>query len=131
VYIYWALTFLVLDNQLRDFCSQQPLFAYSSFASVWPHETLPFHTSVCFQTPDRELSAYFTQQTWPPGSPWHILPPTLSFPDQGLGCPSLRGSSLYNPEISVFSHFLLFSLSEHADPFSLSLPLPSPSLSPR
>jgi hypothetical protein len=44
----------------------------------------------------RDLASRFSQH--PSVCTWHILPTTLNYLAQGLGCPSPRGSSLYNPE---------------------------------
>lgn len=63
----------------------------------------------------RELGAYFACRSKPnlqvfPASLSSYLakPPSQKFPSQGLGCPSPRGSFLYNPDILV--HLFFFSV---------------------
>jgi hypothetical protein len=76
-------------------------------AQVWVAQMfLKFKTksfySCWFQTQTRDRGVYFTNQSRPglqvlPAPSlliWHILPPTLNFSAQRLGCPSHRGLTL-------------------------------------
>lgn len=93
-------------------------------------ETNGWDTYLTYQS--KHLATMFSQHPTVPSLPvrkygWHTLSSTPNSPAQGLGCPSSRGSSRYNPDILVTHPFC--NLCPLGFPFSPT-PVPTPPPAP-